>query len=267
MAFDEKPLVGGDGLPKILDLNPRGWLLNGVGFVDRPAPKGEELEPWLDTDGGFGDGELVVGFFFDRSESTLKTSGLVNPNGLGVAEAEGAKPFTDEVVVGAGGVAFDVADGAPNTDVVVSRKPAPEAVVNAELPKGEGVPKTFGVVAIVEKAETGLIGGAAGGGAGGGFPNAEAVGCGPKLVDNHSVPLGFSGAGAARDSSLVSCCSSSSSISSCISSCISSSMWCSYPPSDEIPSMISGISKFPRIASMSSIASFPKRRSRIQATR
>lgn len=45
-AFDEKPLVGGgDGLPKTLDPDPRGWLSNGVGFVESPAPKGEELEP------------------------------------------------------------------------------------------------------------------------------------------------------------------------------------------------------------------------------
>lgn len=216
----------------------------------------------MDTDGGFGDRPLVtIGEFVDRFEPTPKALGVVNPKGLGVADVE--KPFTVEVVVGAGGVAFDVADGAPNTDVVVAPKLAPGAVVNAELPKGEGVPKTFGVVAIVEKAETGLIGGAAGGGADGRFPNAEAVGCGPKVVDNHSVPLGFSGAGAAREGSFVSCCSSSSSV----SSCISSSMWCSYPPSDEIPSIISGISRFPRIASISSIASFPKRRSRIQATR
>lgn len=143
------------------------------------------------------------------------------------------------------------------------------AVPNAEVddvvenvPKGDGVPKTFGDVERVEKAEAGFgreeeeVKG----------PNTEAVGCEPKLDDGHWVASGLKDAGPEDMPSSSSCSSSTSSVSSMYSSALSS--WSSAIPSTaETPSMISEILKPPRIASMLSIASLPNNRSKMQATK
>ena len=141
---------------------------------------------------------------------------------------------------------------APNTEV-------DEAVEN--VPKGDRVPNTLGDVASVEKAEVvfGRVDAANG-------PNTEAVGCELKLDDGRCVTSGLKDAGPGEIPARCSFSSSASIGSSMYSSTLSS--WSSAMPSTpETPSMMSEILNTPRIVSMSSIASLPNNRSKMQATK
>jgi hypothetical protein len=268
-AFVGKPLTVGE---IVVPTEPVSWSggafdrgEGGLGFV-APNRGVEPMVSWLVDEEGNVVNEIVE---VDAALVGVGTNPFdaAWPNGSG-AGGDAAKEWTPCPTPLAIEGAVDDNEGSDiGVDVPLMSKRGASAP-NAELdevvenvPKGDGVPKTFGDVERVEKAEAGLgreeevVKGT----------NAEAVGCGPKLDDGHWVASGLKDAGP-EDKPSGACSSSPLSTSSMYSAALSS--WsCPIPSTVETPSMISDMLKPPRIASMSSIASLPNNRSKMQATK
>jgi hypothetical protein len=207
---------------------------------------------WPNTDFGAADDEGALSIAVGKK-----------PNGLRVIAA--LVTVGGEVLGGSGASSIGL-DEPPNTELEV------EDDGNADLPNIDDVLKTLGVDARPENTDTAGVMSPVMAGEGdvdvsageNSSTTVDVVGLDPKVVDDHSIVLGLRGG--AVPGALTTCPSSSTTISE--SEC-SAAPFVKTPssPDTEIPSMISGIDKSPRIASISSMVSFPNNRSRIQATR
>lgn len=246
-AFTRKPLTGSDTVVSVdTGSRSKGAFDGGEGGLDFVISN-RGVEPMVDgsVDGGNVVDEVVEG---EAALGGVATNALdvAELNGLGACDDTGKgccpNPFAIE-----GAVDDDEgSDEGPPTRVVVLNAEVEEVVEN--VPKGDAVPKTFGDVERVEKAEVD-------------FGKEEEIGCEPKLDGGHWVASGVNDTGP-EDMPSSGSCSSSSMYSAALSS------WSSAIPSTvETPSMISEILKPPRIASMSSMASLPNNRSKMHATK
>jgi hypothetical protein len=202
------------------------------------GPEGVGLAPKLEPDGTLWEAEKAK-----DEDSTMPGAGAGNVDRVGGPKVEVGSDTAGADADGPKGEKVEAGlVGSPSKEVLEAPKAEEEAPPNTEeeLPKAELEPKirfpnTFGVVLR--------------------FANAEAAG---GMTEVAGIKAEVAGGCSTIGSS--SCRkASSSSYSSCSAS--------TYPSSESTPSTMSGIARPSRMASISSIVSFPKWRSRMQATR